>query len=52
MAGDGTNISVTKMIVTPPNAFTQAQVTWHQSVLLQDSATRPGTYTSPVTAGR
>lgn len=49
--GDGTDISVDKMVITPPNDFTQAQVTWNQSVLLQDGATHPGTYISPVASG-
>jgi hypothetical protein len=44
-------IDVQKLVVTPPNAYTQAEVTWNQSVLLQDGATHPGTYISPVTAG-
>jgi len=44
-------ISVVKMVVTPPNAFTQAEVTWNQSVTLQDGATHPGTYISPVASG-
>ncbi len=46
-----TNISVTKLVMTPPNDYTQAELTWNQSVVLQDAATRPGTYISPVTAG-
>ena len=45
------DITVTKLIITPPNDYTQAEVTWNQSVLLQDGATRPGTYITPVTAG-
>jgi Protein of unknown function (DUF4232) len=48
---DNTNITVDKLVVTPPNAFTQAHVTWNQSVLLQDEATRPGTFIEPVVAG-
>jgi hypothetical protein len=51
VTGDGTNLTVRTIFITPPNAFTQAQVTWHQSVLLQDGATHPGTYISPVAAG-
>ena len=50
-AGDGTNMTVTKIVMTPPNTFTQAQLTWNQQVLLQDGATHPGTYIGPVTAG-
>jgi hypothetical protein len=50
-AGSSGNITVTKMVITPPNAYTQAQVTWNQPVLLQDAATHPGTFISPVTSG-
>jgi pyruvate/2-oxoglutarate dehydrogenase complex dihydrolipoamide acyltransferase (E2) component len=50
-AGDGTDITVAKIVLTPPNTFTQAQLTWSQKVLLQDGATHPGTYIGPVTAG-
>lgn len=50
-SGDGTEITVEKIVLTPPNTFTQAQLTWSQEVLLQDSATHPGTYIGPVTAG-
>jgi len=49
--GDGMDMTVTKLVVTPPNTFTQAQLTWNQHVLLQDGATHPGTYIGPVTAG-
>ena len=45
------DMSVEKLIITPPNDYTQAEVTWNQSVLLQDGATRPGTYITPVVAG-
>ena len=44
------DMSVNKLIITPPNDYTQAEVTWNQSVLLQDGATRPGTYITPVVA--
>jgi hypothetical protein len=50
-SGDGNAIDVAKIVVTPPNTFTQAQLTWSQKVLLQDAATRPGTYIGPVTFG-
>jgi hypothetical protein len=50
-SGDGMEIAVTKIVLTPPNTFTQAQLTWHQGVLLQDGATHPVTYIGPVTAG-
>ena len=49
--GDGTDMTVAKIVMTPPNTFTQAQLTWNQQVLLQDGATHPGTYIGPVTAG-
>ncbi len=45
------DMTVSKLIITPPNDYTQAEVTWNQSVLLQDGATRPGTYITPVVAG-
>jgi hypothetical protein len=50
-AGGGTEITVTKIVLTPPNTFTQAQLTWTQQLILQDGATHPGTYIGPVTAG-
>jgi hypothetical protein len=50
-AGDSSDISVMKLVITPPNTFTQAQVTFTESILLQDGATRPGTYISPISAG-
>jgi hypothetical protein len=50
-AGDGTEITVEKIVLTPPNTFTQAQLTWSQDVLLQDAATHPGTYIGPVSFG-
>jgi hypothetical protein len=50
-SGDSTAIAVAKIVLTPPNTVTQAQLTWSQQVLLQDGATRPGTYIGPVTAG-
>jgi Protein of unknown function (DUF4232) len=46
-----TDIAVTSLVVTPPNDYTHAEVTWKQSVVLQDGATHPGTYITPVTAG-
>jgi hypothetical protein len=50
--GDGDNlIRVGKMVITPPNDYTQAEMTWHQDVVLQDSATHPGTYIMPVVSG-
>jgi hypothetical protein len=50
--GDGNNlISVDKMVITPPNDYNQAELTWHQDVVLQDAATHPGTYIMPVVSG-
>ncbi len=45
------DMSVTKLVITPPNDYTQAEVTWNQSVVLQDGATHPGTYVTPVVLG-
>lgn len=45
------DMTVNKLVITPPNDYTQAELTWNQSVLLQDGATRPGTYVTPVVAG-
>jgi Protein of unknown function (DUF4232) len=50
-AGDSTDIAVDKLVITPPDDVTHAELTWHQSVLLQDGATHPGTYISPVLPG-
>lgn len=51
--GDGNNlIRVVKMVITPPDDFTHAELTWDQSVILQDGATHPGTFIMPVVAGR
>jgi hypothetical protein len=49
-SGSG-DIAVTKFVVTPPDTYTQAQVTWSQSIVLQDAATHPGTYISPIISG-
>ena len=49
--GSGGNITVAKIVITPPDDFTQAEVTWNESVVLQDGATHPGTYIGPITAG-
>jgi hypothetical protein len=50
-AGDGTNISVAKMVITPPDDYAHAELAWKQPVLLQDGATHPGTFVTPVAAG-
>lgn len=50
--GDHNNlITVVKMVITPPNDYTQGQMTWDQQVVLQDSATHPGTFILPVVSG-
>jgi len=46
-----TDMTVFKLVITPPNAYTQAELIWNQSVVLQDGATHPGTYITPVVAG-
>jgi hypothetical protein len=48
---DSSDITVSKMVITPPNDFTQAELTWNQDVLLQDGATHPGTYITPIVSG-
>jgi hypothetical protein len=50
-SGNSGNITVAKMVVTPPNAYSQAEVAWSQLVILQDGATHPGTYITPVVSG-
>jgi hypothetical protein len=50
-AGDSGDIAVTEIILTPPNTFAQASITWNQEVVLQDEATHPGTYITPVVSG-
>lgn len=44
-------INVDKMVITPPNDYSHAEVTWQQDVVLQDAATHPGTYIMPVVSG-
>jgi Protein of unknown function (DUF4232) len=50
-SGNIGNMTVTKMVITPPNALTQAGLTWSPFVLLQDGATRSGTNISPIVSG-
>jgi hypothetical protein len=50
-AGDGTEIGVTSLAMTPPNTYSSARLTWSAGILLQDAATHPGTYITPITAG-
>jgi hypothetical protein len=49
--GHSGGMDVLKMVITPPNDYTQAELTWNQLVVLQDGATHPGTYISPVMPG-
>lgn len=51
VAGDGTDFKVARLMITPPNTFSNARLAWPQAVLLQDGATHPGTYISPVVSG-
>jgi hypothetical protein len=46
-----TDIAVSTLVMTPPNDYSHTELTWNQSVVLQDAATRPGTYVTPVVAG-
>jgi len=50
-SGGSGDITVFKMVITPPNDYTEGELTWNQSVVLQDGATHPGTYISPVVSG-
>jgi hypothetical protein len=52
VSGDGVNISVHEIVITPPNDYSHVVLRWNQSVLLQDAATHPGTYIGPVVSGR
>ncbi|HEX6453360.1 MAG TPA: DUF4232 domain-containing protein [Trebonia sp.] len=47
----GQEINVYKVIITPPDDYAQASVTWNQGILLQDAATHPGTWIQPVRSG-
>jgi len=51
IAGDGTDFKVTTLVITPPNTFSHAGLAWLQAVLLQEGATHPGTFISPVVSG-
>ena len=45
-----TDITVSKLVITPPNAYTQAELTWNQSVVLRTARPTLGTYITPVVA--
>jgi hypothetical protein len=47
----GQTLAVTTIIMTPPNDRTSKQLRWSKILLLQDSATHPGTWLTPVQAG-
>lgn len=47
----GGSIKVTTIIVTPPNDFSSKRLSWSKTLLLQDAATNPGTWITPVQAG-
>jgi hypothetical protein len=50
-SGNINSITVTKMMITPPNDVTHAELTWAPFLMLQDGARHPGTYVSPVESG-
>jgi hypothetical protein len=50
-SGNIDSITVTTMVITPPDDVTHAELAWAPFVLLQDGATHPGTYISPVVPG-
>ena len=50
-SGDGTEINVANIVLTPPNTTTSITLPWSASVELQDAATAPGTYLTPVALG-
>jgi hypothetical protein len=50
-AGDSAPINVADIVLTPPNTTTSVTLPWSASVLLQDAATHPGTYLTPVALG-
>jgi len=50
-SGDGAEINVANIVLTPPNTTTSITLPWSASVELQDAATAPGTYLTPVALG-
>jgi hypothetical protein len=50
-SGTSGNITVKKIVITPPNTYSQLETTWSQVVVLQDEATHPGTFITPVVPG-
>jgi hypothetical protein len=51
VAGDGIDFKVTTLMITSPNTFSHTGLAWPQAVLLQDGATHPGTFITPVVSG-
>ena len=50
-SGDGAEISVANIVLTPPNTTTSITLPWSVGVMLQDASTTPGTYLTPVSLG-
>jgi Protein of unknown function (DUF4232) len=44
-------LQVTKVIITPPNEYTSTDLSWSKGIILQDGATHPGTFITPVVSG-
>jgi hypothetical protein len=51
IASGSKDLNVTTIMITPPNDYSHGQLSWSHSVLLQDAATHPGTYITPVAPG-
>jgi hypothetical protein len=50
-SGNIDNMTVVKMMITPPGAHADAELSWSPFVLLPDKAAHPGTYVSPIVSG-
>jgi hypothetical protein len=50
-SGNIDNMTVARMVITPPGAHAQAELSWSPFGLLPDKATHPGTYVSPIVSG-
>jgi Protein of unknown function (DUF4232) len=50
-SGDGAEIKVANIVLTPANTTTSITLPWSASVQLQDGATSPGTYLTPIAPG-
>jgi hypothetical protein len=51
MSADSAPINVTKIELTPPNTTTTITLPFSASIVLQDEATRPGTFLTPIALG-